>query len=188
MRKKHKPCLLWDGPTDVHGYGRGQVHRIAFQLINGRIPPGLLAMHLCDLYYEPGDVTYRRCFEPSHLAIGTHADNMAQMVITGRSASGPRSGAMIQPERVARGSRHRSVTDPASVRRGPFATYWTNVTVREAFRSKLGVEHPSAKLTPDKVREIRRLRAAEHTTISELSRRFGVGRPSIRNILESKTW
>jgi hypothetical protein len=77
------PCLDWTGSTS-DGYGLlrvGQrkmlVHRLMFELVNHqRIPSGFVVMHRCD---------NRRCYEPSHLQLGTVVDNSRDMVQKGRS-------------------------------------------------------------------------------------------------------
>jgi HNH endonuclease len=76
-------CLLWTRSTTTNGYGsirwRGrakQAHRVAWELTHGPIPDGVEVMHSCDT---------RCCFEPKHLALGTHAMNMADMARKGRA-------------------------------------------------------------------------------------------------------
>ena len=62
-------------------------------------------------------------------------------------------------------------------------------------RSTLGVERPvysgtrnhNAKLDPDRVREIRRLRATGLSQ-QELADRFGVAQPVVSQLLRGKTW
>lgn len=45
------------------------VHRLAWVAHHGRpVPPGLVVRHLCN---------HKSCKEPSHLALGTHAQNYA---------------------------------------------------------------------------------------------------------------
>ena len=74
-------CLLWRGRDDGR-YGeiminrvRYLVHRLAYTLHHGPIPPGLLVRHLCDT--PP-------CIAPAHLLVGTHLDNSHDMIGRGR--------------------------------------------------------------------------------------------------------
>jgi hypothetical protein len=66
---KRYPHATVNGKTDL-------VHRLAYTLAKGIIPPGLLVLHSCD---NP------RCLNPDHLSIGTNQDNADDMVKKGRS-------------------------------------------------------------------------------------------------------
>ena len=84
-------CLVWLGYVRNCGYAYINdprvpwknrrtigVHRYAWIVANGReIPEGMCVCHHCDV---------RTCIEPSHLFIGTKADNNADMRAKGRQA------------------------------------------------------------------------------------------------------
>lgn len=79
-------CLLWTGTVNKDGYGvirdhnrkRVLTHRVSYTLHVGDIPAGLIVMHKCDT---------RSCCEPTHLSVGTHEENFADMYRKGRSMS-----------------------------------------------------------------------------------------------------
>jgi len=82
-------CWIWKAATNSKGYGviglQGKLklaHRVSFEIANGEIPEGMLILHQCD---------NRLCCNPSHLFLGTHLDNMADMVAKGRQASGEKN-------------------------------------------------------------------------------------------------
>lgn len=79
-------CWVWKGLLDRRGYGRiywnGSMcaaHRVAFNLAYHAIPEGVVIRHTCD---NPP------CCNPKHLAMGTQADNMRDMVHKNRSCRG----------------------------------------------------------------------------------------------------
>ncbi len=100
-------CWLWTANTTSYGYGRfrfqgqeAQAHRVAWKLVNGPIPKGMYVCHNC----PGGDV--RSCVNPAHLFLGTHADNMSDMVRKGRSPSGKYHWSHLHSEKIVRGKRH----------------------------------------------------------------------------------
>lgn len=81
-------CWEWKGclsKGNRGGYGEfkhnGRVyksHRMAWMLINGEIPDGLLVCHKCD---------NRKCCNPNHLFLGTVQDNNLDRNTKGRTGS-----------------------------------------------------------------------------------------------------
>ena len=76
-------CWLWIGKSHGKHYPRVRngesMHRIAWELTRGPIPDGMCVLHRCD---------NMRCVRPSHLFLGTHADNVRDMVSKGRNVRG----------------------------------------------------------------------------------------------------
>lgn len=106
MPEPNTGCVLWMGTTISDGYGMISVgrtmklaHRVAYELANGPIPDGLWVLHRCDI---------PSCINPDHLFLGTHTDNVADMVQKGRQrgASGDRNASRLYPERLRRGETH----------------------------------------------------------------------------------
>ncbi len=76
-------CWLWQSTIDGSGYGtieyKGKVyqaHRRAYELVKGPIPEGsgyhgTVVRHECDV---------RQCVNPAHLIVGSHQENMKDMV------------------------------------------------------------------------------------------------------------
>ena len=48
--------------------------------------------------------------------------------------------------------------------------------------------HHRAKMTPDQVRDIRRILANEPVSYATLARRYGVAEPTISHIANNQTW
>lgn len=171
-------CWLWMGPTRAGsqcGYGMSRfktpdgnieraAHRISWVMTNGDIPDDLFVLHNCDGLYPVGDITNRRCVNPSHLRLGTQFDNIADSVERGRMASGPRHGMNKHPERRSRGQSHAN-------------------SIRHENRPR-GTTHKMAKLNDDLVREIR----SSKETGRALAKRLNVSFQVISNIRRRKIW
>lgn len=82
-------CVEWDGPLNSYGYGifnfKGRkyaAHRMAWEMEKGTISKNLEVCHKCD---NP------KCVNVDHLFVGTHQDNMTDMVnkkrLKGKSGS-----------------------------------------------------------------------------------------------------
>lgn len=87
IAKTESGCWEWTGPLKWSGYGTfgfgGRLrlaHRFSYERTKGPIPAGLFVCHTCD---------NRKCVNPDHLWIGTHADNMADKIAKDRGYKGP---------------------------------------------------------------------------------------------------
>lgn len=137
-------CILWTGSVDSRGYGNlrwngkiSRAHRVAYELLHGPIPSGrghhgTVVMHSCD---------NRLCVNPSHLRLGDHAANMADMKAKGRrkiigsgSANGRCKLTLEQVEAIRADRRSkRSIApeygiSPAQVQRIRLGTQWKRQT------------------------------------------------------------
>lgn len=104
IKDSETECWVWQGKSrsgSSRMYGRIKVdgknvaaHRFSWEMHNGtKIPEGCIVMHSCD---NPS------CVNPEHLSIGTHQDNMNDMISKDRQARGGRFSA----RNPARGSRN----------------------------------------------------------------------------------
>ena len=119
----------------------------------------MFVLHKCD---NPS------CVRPDHLYLGTHRDNMKDMVVRGRSAKGNKSPTRLHPESIAYGDRNGRHTHPEKTARGE--------------------RHGKAKLNWAQVDEIRALCKNSLLTIRQMAANYGVSHGVIVKIIGGKTW
>jgi len=162
---KSNCCWVWNGAVGKSGYGivgyqyrNWLAHRLAYFFTFGDIPDGMCICHSCD---------NKLCVNPSHLWIGTYAQNSHDMVSKGRSAKGDRSSSKLHPNKLERGEKHWSKRMPE--------------------RTRKGIGHHKAKITDDQVRAIRQRVKSGETMISVASS-VGVHVSTVSLIVKNKTW
>ncbi len=168
-------CHLWTGgfvagthhgkPAKRIGYGRichpeGKdllVHRVSYELYVGAIPPGMYVLHRCD---------DTRCCRKEHLFLGTHDENMADMVAKKRAASGDDNISRKRPELLPHGDYH-----------------WT----RRTPGIQKGEGNGRAILLESDVREIRGLHASGISK-SAIARMYGLNKSQPGRIISGRQW
>ncbi len=125
-------------------------HRVSWELTHGAITdPALCVCHHCD---NPP------CCNPNHLFLGTHADNIDDMVLKGRTA-------------IQDGENH-----------------WTQRSPDLLYRLKRGEENGNHRLTVEEVVQIRALYAAGKHSYRDLEPMFGVTNVTIMSVVLRRTW
>lgn len=104
MPEPNTGCWIWYRSVNRQGYGKltclGKslfAHRTSFATFVSTIPPHLQVCHHCD---TPS------CVNPSHLFLGTAAQNHADRNRKGRQARGSRQGLRVHPHRAPMGERN----------------------------------------------------------------------------------
>lgn len=163
FKRSPTECWEWIGSKNRYGYGkisikmkRFLVHRVIYELFI-KPPNDLCVCHKCD---------NRSCVRPSHLFLGTKAENTKDMVSKGRAAFGDKNGARLYPEKLMRGKKHFYAKHP------------------ELHRGEL---NPRSKLTNLDIINIRKEKI-EGYTLKELARKYGVSFTLIGMIYRREIW
>lgn len=138
-------CHTWKASKNKTGYGQfhskdfqTNAHRVAWEMANDDSADYDFVLHLCD---------NRACCNPDHLRVGSHQENMRDMALKSRAATGDRHFSKTNPELVLRGeSNGRATITEADVReiRRRFAA-------KEASQHALSIEYGLAKITINRI-------------------------------------
>lgn len=198
-------CWPWKGPISRYGYGRFRqtvgtrkrrpmgAHRVSLFLLTGEWPPE--TMHSCD---------NRRCCNPFHLAAGTRLLNAQDAARKKRTAWGTRNGNAVLTDaligkirqRLLRGETQRAVASSLGIVKNTVHAVahnktWFNIQTPgwKPLRIKTGrgEDAPRARLTPSKVRAIRKALNAGATQQSQADI-YGITQESVSAICLRKSW
>lgn len=157
-------CWIWVGAANRYGYihvnGQSIVaHRAIWEMSNGKIPEGMELLHSCDIGV---------CVNPGHLSIGTHSDNMRDMVNKKR-------------QRSVCGSAHWTHQDRQRAR----------LIGQENIKKSHGSneDNNNAKISQEIALQIRAHYASNpKLTMTELGSIFGLKREQTRKIVKGIVW
>lgn len=111
----------------TRGGRRYAAHRLAYEDANGPIPPLMEVCHHCD---NPP------CIELTHLFLGTHAENVADMIRKGRGQRGHGkltvSAIAEAVARVERGETQRAVAASLSINQSAISVHVARARRRHA--------------------------------------------------------
>jgi hypothetical protein len=204
-------CWIWTAAKTTQGYGlivdgkqRLQAHRVSFMLHKGRIPRKMVVRHKCD---NP------LCVSPSHLELGTRADNTRDRDERHRTARGSRSGKALLTESSVLVIKEFLLRHPPLLGRKdgpyPFLSRWYQVStsVLWSIYADETWAHVSVDCWAARPRERARVITEQIALLMKtfllrhppkrgrnsgecefLSRWFGVPRHIVANISRGKTW
>jgi hypothetical protein len=179
-------CWTWSGTQAWTGYGNFDghgAHRVSYWLAAGEEPGTLHVLHRCD---------NRPCVRPSHLFLGTHQDNMADMRAKGRAAKNTTiSDSQVQElrRRYLAGESSTDLSVAFGISRAQVGRIVTGESrgVAEAPQWKQrGLRNPRAKLTDDQVRKIRATYAAGGVTQRALAATYGIDQGYLSALINHK--
>jgi hypothetical protein len=182
-------CWIWMGPTNPYGYGRMfireigrhiSMHRLAWQIANGPIPPKLFVCHRCDI---------PACVNPSHLFLGTHRDNMLDCMRKGRHP-----GTANQPCPLGESRRDKiraaKIANPLLTLAQLAKMFGCSSTTAQKSCASLSLEirRRYRFLSEQDVLTIRYRALVLNENRSALGREFGLSDNYVFNILSGKRW
>lgn len=200
-KKGEVECWNWLA-SKRGGYGSFSIddnvyfaHRIAYNLVFGKIPEELLVCHRCD---NP------ICVNPNHLFLGTYSDNRVDMINKGRSNFSKGESHYNSRltwdivnkirERYMKGGLQIDISKEFNIPPEQICNIINNKKWKDedykapAHKSgKDGEHNSSAKLTWKKVDDIRK-KYKKGILVSELAKEYSVGTACIYNVLKNKTW
>lgn len=190
---KTEECWLWTANTNPDGYGKVTLqvngrsrtiaaHRMAWELLRGAIPKGLICCHSCDV---------RHCVNPAHIWLGTQKQNIRDMVSKGRKPSKLthqqvlKIYALLQENKLTyKAIAQQFGVGTTIVRSIGSGAKWSHLTGADGtFKKKT-----RSLITNDLALRIRILKNRDNLTTDEVHEATGVPHELIRSVARGKTY
>lgn len=185
---KTDSCWNWKGYINKLGYGHfwlnGQetAHRSSWILHNGNIPENMCVCHKCD---NP------KCVNPDHLFVGSYKDNTQDMIKKGRKGIDPniiitKEKAKEVVELYRKGMKQRDIAKLYGINQ---ANIWKHIHKEIPSQGKaFGEKNCNAKLTKEKVAEMRKMHVPYKVSYSKIAKIFDVDVSTAERAIKGKTW
>lgn len=189
--KDSRPNVRRPGCIRIGGKSR-RAYDVAWEIEHGQVPDGYEVCHTCD---NP------LCCNDEHLFLGTHADNMRDMIEKGRGGQQKLTIAQVQEirEKYATGeyshgdlAKQYNVSDAniGLIVQGKTYSWLPNPAfgVKVKRRGARGESHAHSKLTTEIVVEIRRRYAEGKVSQHELADEYGIRQSTVSDIIRRRKW
>lgn len=188
-------CWLWFAGHNGRGYGVFRTraprrmylaHRYSWALYRGPIGRAVHVLHRCDNPY---------CVNPDHLFLGSHAENVADMVSKSRQSNGSRNGmakltdddvrAIRQSPDTCRSIAAQFGVSTQEVSDIQIGRFWKSGPGIIRQKQTCGENHRNSKLTETEARFVLSDNTLTHQALADL---FGVTRECISRIKQGRSW
>ena len=187
-------CWPWVGKAKANGgYGLLSVdgkacraHRLAWELANGPIPAGLFCCHKCD---NPA------CCNPSHIFLGTAADNLRDMREKSRDWNLSHAPALVERLRNAKIGKPRSIEVREKLRLASLNHYAKHGNARLGLKHSEETKQKFRDAWVNRVNRVTKLKESDVVQIlksndrqSDLAEKYSVSASVISHIKTRRIW
>lgn len=185
-------CWIWLGSINQDGYGNiwvdkkpWRTHRLSYFIHKGEIQKGLCVCHKCD---KPA------CINPEHLWLGTHIDNMKDMVTKKRTLYAEQRPnnkipSWVRPEIVKKYLSGITQLQLAKEYNCHASAIYNaiNCIIPDRIKGFRGEKHPKAKLTEKDVLQIRKY-FDDGLNKKDIASKYNITQQAVNRIVKRIAW